>query len=386
MPALDGMRAFAVGAVLLYHGQVSWAEGGFLGVDAFFVLSGFLITSLLVAEWNGTGSIALASFWARRARRLLPALFLVLLGVALYAALFAGSDELDRLREDGLATLGYIANWRFVFNGESYFDQFSIPSPLRHTWSLAIEEQFYLIWPLIVFGVMRWRKTLGALAVVTAALLTASVVLMIVLYHPGSDPSRVYYGTDTRAQSLLVGALVAIAFAAFGSAKSLVARRSFQVAGGVGAVYTLWVWTQTYEGSPSLYDDGGLLLTAVAVAAVIASVAQPNADGPMASFLALPPLVWVGRISYGLYLWHWPIYLVITESRAGAAPRAPCRHGGACDPVLLLRRAADPARRLARLAGVGDRARDRGGRARRGVRHDHRGRAGHVRGSGVGVA
>ncbi len=192
LPALDGLRAFAVLAVLCYHGGMSWAIGGFLGVDAFFVLSGFLITSLLLVEWRGTGGIALSAFWIRRARRLLPALFLVLGGVALYAAFAAAPTELDRIRSDGLASLFYVSNWRFVFSHQSYFEQFGVPSPLRHMWSLAIEEQFYLVWPMIVYGVLRWRRgSVGALAAVAGAIGIASVVLMVTLYEPGRDPSRV---------------------------------------------------------------------------------------------------------------------------------------------------------------------------------------------------
>src|SRR3990167_8905445 len=145
-PALDGIRGLAVAAVLAYHAGLPWARGGFLGVDAFFVLSGYLITSLLLAEWRAAGSIDLVAFWTRRARRLLPALFLVLAGVVGYATAFAEPGQLGALRQDALATLGYVANWRQVFAGESYFDQFSAPSPLRHTWSLAIEEQWYLLW------------------------------------------------------------------------------------------------------------------------------------------------------------------------------------------------------------------------------------------------
>ena len=201
----------AVAAVLLYHGDISWARGGYLGVDAFFVLSGFLITSLLLAEWRGDGRIALSAFWARRARRLLPALFLVLAAVAAYGAVIAAPAELAHLRSDGLSALGYVANWGQIFSHQSYFESFAAPSPLRHTWSLAIEEQFYLVWPLLVAGVLRCRRgSIRSLGAVTGALLAASAVWMIVLYKPGVDPTRVYYGTDTRAQSLLMGALLAI--------------------------------------------------------------------------------------------------------------------------------------------------------------------------------
>jgi peptidoglycan/LPS O-acetylase OafA/YrhL len=195
MPALDGLRALAVGAVLLYHGDVSGAGGGYLGVDAFFVLSGFLITSLLLAEWRDERRIALSAFWGRRARRLLPALFIVLGGVALYGAVIAAPTELENLRRDGLSALGYVANWGQIFSHQSYFESFAAPSPLRHTWSLAIEEQFYLVWPLVVAGVLRWRRgSVRSLTAVTGALLAASAVWMILLYDPGVDPTRVYYG------------------------------------------------------------------------------------------------------------------------------------------------------------------------------------------------
>jgi peptidoglycan/LPS O-acetylase OafA/YrhL len=155
MPALDGLRALAVLAVLLYHGNVSWAQGGYFGVDAFFVLSGFLITGLLLAEWRDEGGINFKQFWVRRARRLLPALALVVVAVAVYAARYAMPIELHQLRRDALSTIGYVANWSQIFAHQSYFEQFAAPSALKHTWSLAIEEQFYLVWPLLVFAAMR---------------------------------------------------------------------------------------------------------------------------------------------------------------------------------------------------------------------------------------
>ena len=182
VPALDGLRAFAVAAVIAYHFGAGWAPGGFLGVDAFFVLSGFLITSLLLTEWGRSSRISLPGFWARRARRLLPALLVVLGAIALYAAVLAPASQLDTLRGDGISSLFYFANWHFVLSGQSYFDLFSLPSPMRHLWSLAIEEQFYLVWPLVVLVCLRvGRGSRKVLAGVCVAGIAASVAVMALL-------------------------------------------------------------------------------------------------------------------------------------------------------------------------------------------------------------
>jgi peptidoglycan/LPS O-acetylase OafA/YrhL len=315
-PALDGIRALAVGAVLAYHAGLPWARGGFLGVDAFFVLSGYLITSLLLLEWRARGAIGLAAFWARRARRLLPALFLMLIGVAGYAVFFAAPEELGKLRGDALATIGYVANWRPLFSGQSYFDQFSVPSPLRHTWSLAIEEQWYAFWPLLLLVLLRLRRgSLGSVLAVSLVMMAGSAFLMGWLFHPGTDPSRVYYGTDTRAQSLLMGAALAMLLLQRGPLRSRPASQMLQIAAVVCAVGVGWVWATTSGSSVFLYR-GGFLLLAAAVAVVIAASVQPKA-GPIARILSLPPLRGLGLISYGVYLWHWPVYLVLTPDRTG---------------------------------------------------------------------
>jgi peptidoglycan/LPS O-acetylase OafA/YrhL len=317
MPALDGLRALAVLAVLLYHGDVSWAEGGYLGVDAFFVLSGFLITSLLLAEWSGAGRIDLAAFGGRRARRLLPALVLVLAAVAVYAAIVALPNELDQLRHDSFATLGYVANWNQILSDSSYFDQFAAPSALRHTWSLAIEEQFYLVWPLVVLGVLKWRRgSHRALFITCAVLATASTIWMAVLYEPGRDPSRVYYGTDTRAQSLLIGAMLAVLVTHFGGLDARRWRPALHGAALVALGLLLSMWITTDEGDGWQFR-GGYALAAVLVTVVIASVTQLEGGGPLGAALSWRPVVLIGLISYGLYLWHWPIYVWLSSNRTG---------------------------------------------------------------------
>jgi len=315
-PALDGLRGLAVAAVLAYHADLPFARGGFLGVDAFFVLSGYLITSLLLAEWRTNGTINLAAFWARRARRLFPALFLVLVGIAGYAVVFADPAQLDKLRSDSLATLGYFANWQLAFSGESYFDQFSLPSPLRHTWSLAIEEQWYVVWPLLLVALLWWRRgSLRVLLVAAVVMMAGSALLMAWLHDPQADPSRVYYGTDTRAQSLLVGAVFAMLLARHGPIRAGAARLLLQLAAAACVVYVGWLWVATPDNSALLYR-GGFLLSAVAVAVVITAVVQPQ-PGALGRLLSVGPLRGLGLISYGVYLWHWPIYLVLTPDRTG---------------------------------------------------------------------
>ena len=206
-PALDGLRAIAVIAVLLYHGGVDWMPGGFLGVDLFFCLSGYLITSLLLAELRGTGRIDLKAFWLRRARRLLPAAFLVI-AVSVAAAAILVPGDLAQTRGDAVASFFYVDNWHQLLVGQSYFAAFERPSLLRHMWSLSIEEQFYVLWPLALgFGLARLGTQRTALAALGAALLSAA--LMALLFTSGSDPSRVYYGTDTHAVGLLFGATLA---------------------------------------------------------------------------------------------------------------------------------------------------------------------------------
>ena len=190
LPALDGMRALAVAAVLLYHGDVSWLPGGFLGVEVFFVISGYLITSLLLAERQSTGATAYLAFWARRARRLLPALF-ALLAVVSAVWLIKVPGEAARIRGDVVSALAYVTNWYQIVVHQSYFEAIGRPSPLRHLWSLAVEEQFYLVWPVVLAGLVRLtRGRRGRLLVVIVALAAASAAWGIRLYHPGLDPSR----------------------------------------------------------------------------------------------------------------------------------------------------------------------------------------------------
>jgi peptidoglycan/LPS O-acetylase OafA/YrhL len=317
MPALDGLRALAVLAVLLYHGDVSWARGGYFGVDAFFVLSGFLITGLLLAEWHDEGGIDFKQFWVRRARRLLPALALVVVAVAIYAARYAMPIELHQLRRDALSTIGYVANWSQIFTHQSYFEQFAAPSALKHTWSLAIEEQFYLVWPLLVFVAMRiGRGSKKVLLAGCAVLAAASAVAMAALYTPGHDPTRVYYGTDTRAQSLLIGAILAILVADREPMRSRANRTALHGAAIIAAVGLALIWVRTTDSDAWQYR-GGFVVAATLVAIVIASVTQREHSGPLGWLLSRAPLRAIGMISYGLYLWHWPIYVFLSPERTG---------------------------------------------------------------------
>jgi peptidoglycan/LPS O-acetylase OafA/YrhL len=312
--ALDGLRGLAVAGVLLFH--AGHLKGGFLGVDLFFTLSGFLITTLLLTEHARTGVISLGAFWGRRARRLLPAVLVLLLAVAGYTAIWARPSDLPGVRKDGLAALFYVANWRSIFGGTGYWDQFKPKSPFDHLWSLSIEEQFYVVWPLIVtFCLWKFRGRLRPLAVVTVGALWASVLAMVIMHHSGDDPNRVYLGTDTRVASILVGAVVAITVARFPQRMANQPQRNELV--GIGALVALVLSWFVIDGVKAewLYE-GGLLVHAVLTGIVI-GVAYGRRTGPLARVLSVRPLRWLGKVSYGLYLWHWPIYWVMNPFRMG---------------------------------------------------------------------
>jgi len=327
--ALDGLRGVAVLVVVLYHFSPGILPGGFIGVDMFFVLSGFLITSLLVNEWEGTRRISLPAFWSRRARRLLPALFLVLIVVGFYAVFIAHAVEAQHVANDGLAALSYVANWRFIASGQAYIQTYTnqAASPLRHMWSLAIEEQFYLLWPLLVAGIglvvargpdragrrrRRLRRTLVTVCVVLGA---ASVLRMVTLYQPGGDPNRVYYGTDTRAFVLLIGAALGAWTAGVPIVTSPRARRLLVGVGCISAGALVAVMATVTTNSPWLYE-GGYGLLAVAIVVVLAAAAQPGRN-LLARLLEWRPLVGLGLISYGVYLWHWPATVWLTTHSTG---------------------------------------------------------------------
>ncbi len=319
MPGLDGLRALAVLAVVAYHEQFGWAAGGLLGVGVFFTLSGYLITDLLLGQWAAAGRLQLGDFWLRRARRLLPALFVMLAVVTAWVTV-ADRARLAGLRGAVAAAASYTSNWYLIAGSGSYFARFAPPGPLDHLWSLAVEEQFYLIWPgLLLLGLylMRRRRpdTLRWLMRPALLLAAASAVAMLLLYQPGLDPTRVYEGTDTRAFGLLIGAALAAAWPSRRQARTpRWGRLSLEAAGIAGlAVIGLMIW-RTGEYSPFAYR-GGLVLLSVATAAVVAAAACPATSVGLA--LGWRPLRWIGVRSYGIYLWHYPVIVLTTPANAG---------------------------------------------------------------------
>ena len=336
IPSLDGIRALSVLAVIVYHANKLWLPGGFLGVEVFFVISGYLITLLLLAESEKNGTVSLKQFWLRRARRLLPALWVVVLGVVVFAALFQ-REILGTLRGDVIAALFYGFNWFQVWVGTSYFTSFEFV-PLRHLWSLAVEEQFYLIWPVVMLVVAKFGKR--RLPIVSAVFVLIAVALAVytgVVYQPGvistiadtpeqfmnlfgQSVSRVDYlflGTITRSSGLLLGAALAIWWRPWLLQNSRAGESKlydFVGFGGLAALaFMMWRFNTVIEGTDGgtvgydLLFRGGFFLTDIASVALIAAAVHPGSK-VIARGLSNPILVWLGRRSYGFYLFHWPVF------------------------------------------------------------------------------
>ena len=332
IPGLDGVRALGIVLVLLFHGGLSWMGGGFFGVDVFFVLSGFLITGLLLAEFRRERTIELLRFWGHRIRRLVPALLALLAALCLYALFLAPADTVGQLRGDAFATMLYGNNWHLISQGQGYFAGLALPRPLLHTWSLSIEEQFYVVWPLVVLAVLRLTRSRGLLLGIALVGAAASAVEMSLLFDGGHGLNRVYYGTDTRAQAVLIGAALAIflgkplrsrrtsgALEATHLVRPLdlgpAARTGLAVLGAASLVAVVFLAATTGEATTWVFH-GGFALVAVLTAGLIASVSLVPSS-PVAALLSLRPVRYVGAISYGLYLWHWPIFVVLTHDRTG---------------------------------------------------------------------
>jgi peptidoglycan/LPS O-acetylase OafA/YrhL len=312
---LDGLRAIAVLAVIAYHLNFEWAAGGLLGVTVFFVLSGYLITDLLITEYVTTNSIDFKNFWIRRARRLLPAMFTMLIVVITWVTIFEPA-MIEKLEKDTAAALLYVSNWWYIFQDLSYFESFGPPSLLTHFWSLAVEEQFYILWPLIIIGVLKLKMREGFLFSIILLGVLVSAVAMTLLYEPGADPSRIYYGTDTRVFSLLLGASLAVIWPSRKLSSSVPPeiRWKLDFVGITALAFVFYMFWGTNQYQDFLYQ-GGMVAISVASMLIVAVIVHPSSR--LNTWLSFKPLRWIGVRSYGIYLWHFPV-IVLSSPQWGA--------------------------------------------------------------------
>lgn len=309
--ALDGLRAFAVLAVMAYHFSFSWAGGGFLGVDIFFVISGYLITSNLLVLQERELNFNYSKFWIRRIRRLLPAAYVMILAVFVWT-MIVNPKLAETLKGDIASSVFYTSNWWFIFHKLSYFDSFGTPSPFKNLWSLAVEGQFYIVWPIVLVAGLKVFKKRGKLSNAVFIIALCSALLMGILYKPGEDPSRVYYGTDTRVFELLIGGWLAIIYPKL---KLLSLRKSSRQSDTLNIIsiitFAIFIICVIYvnEYQTFIYR-GGMLFFSLNAAILIACICHPSSY--LGYLFSWKPLSWLGKRSYGIYLWHYPIIVLST--------------------------------------------------------------------------
>jgi peptidoglycan/LPS O-acetylase OafA/YrhL len=357
LPGLDGVRAIAVAAVVGYHLGAPWLPGGLLGAGVFFTVSGYLITTILIAMWEHRGDANLMYFWLRRARRLLPALIMMLI-VVLVATPVLGDEFLPERGIETVAALFFISNWTTITSDASYLQRFGGPGPLDHLWSLAIEVQFYLLWPLLLVVLVKTlRGRLDRMAQVTVGLAIVSFVLMLLLATPGFDNSHAYQGTDARAGGLLIGAALAMVWPPTQLASKISAKRRLiiDLVGVAGLVIIISMFVLTNEHSMWIYRGGTLLLSLATAVLVAAAVHPASVVGPV---LGAAPLRWIGERSYGIYLWHLPVVAFLPPTVLATHPLI--RAGGQLGLVILLSALSwalleDPIRRQGLISALGQR-------------------------------
>lgn len=313
-PSLDGLRWVAMTIMLAFHAGFEWGQGAAFSLSQFFTLSGFLITSLLLRNRRADGRVDLRQFWTKRIRRLMPAALLVLGGIVVFAVPFADGSQFAKLPGQVTSAVFYVVNWYFVFTDQSYVAQLASPSPVVHFWSLSVEEQFYIVMPLVLLLLLRKTTSMRVLTAVFAGAAVLSAVWMVTLNHLGASIDRLYYGTDTRAAEFLVGAALGAWLYGRPLRPTALQRRVLAVAGLVVMAVTAWLWANVPLTDPWLYRGGFFAFSLLSVVLITSLLADA---GPLPRILSWGPLPALGRITYGVYLIQWPVFLWIDEERTG---------------------------------------------------------------------